>query len=246
MTLFNEQNTQQPQTPQVDEQKDYLSELVGEGRKFSDVSALARGKAESDAFIARLQSEQADLRNELNKRDRLSELADRLEKLGKPQEQAPTRDTPDEEHKPEHAAFDPNKLNEMVNSLLNQREQKSQAERNIDTVKKTLTEKYGNSYVEKLKQQADALGVTPEWITKVAEQSPQAFFNLIGINPNTKGPDFKSPVSENRSAFEPANPNRTMAHYEKIRKTNPAEYWLPATQNQMHKDAIAQGEKFFT
>ena len=46
---------------------DALAELVGEGKKFKDIAALAVGKVESDKFIDRLKKEAADLLKSLNR-----------------------------------------------------------------------------------------------------------------------------------------------------------------------------------
>src|SRR4029450_8159059 len=67
----------------VDPNKNYLEELVGEGKKFKTPEDLARGKAESDSFIERLQKELHGLRNELKSRLQLEEVVDRISSASK-------------------------------------------------------------------------------------------------------------------------------------------------------------------
>src|SRR5688500_13285080 len=62
----------------VDEDKDGEAELVGEGKKFKDHKSLAKGKAESDAFISHLQKELAEMREELNKRITFEDLMTKI------------------------------------------------------------------------------------------------------------------------------------------------------------------------
>ena len=68
-----------------DSTKDYLKELVGEGKKFKTVEDLAKGKAESDAFISSVTRENKELRDsykkaieEVNSRTRLEDLVTKL------------------------------------------------------------------------------------------------------------------------------------------------------------------------
>lgn len=241
MSLFDNN----PQTPVVDENTDFLAALVGEGKKFKDVSDLAKGKAEADAYIERLKQENAGVREELTKRDRLQELIDRLEPKSQPPQQQQEHNQKPNAENPE--AFDPSKLNEIVEKMLSERDKRSAAEKNIDSVKQTLSQKLGPQYAEKLAGKARELGVSPEWMTSVAEQSPNAFYNLIGLNqPGQQQQNFTVPQGARQSSFEPANPNRDKKYYDALKARNSAEYWSPTVQNQMHKDALAQGEKFFS
>jgi len=245
LTLFNQDSQVQTQDT-VDEQTDYLAQLVGDDKKFKDIPSLARGKAEADAFIARLQREQQELREELARRDRMGELIDRLENQNKPNQEQRQQDTPNGTDTDRQ--LDPAKLNEIVEDLITQREKRNSASQNITAVKKTLAEKLGPQYSEKLKQKASELGVSTDWMNSVAEQSPTAFYNLIGLNQSApqRQDVFTPPQGQGRSSFEPSNVERNNTFYENIKKADPKKYWSPATQNQLHKDAIRLGEKFFS
>lgn len=240
MSLFDNN----PQTPVVDENTDFLAALVGEGKKFKDVSDLAKGKAEADAYIERLKAENAGVREELTKRDRLQELIDRLEPKSQPPQQQQEHNQKPNAENPE--AFDPSKLNEIVEKMLSERDKRSAAEKNIEAVMLALSQKLGPQYREKLVAKSRELGVSPEWMTSVAEQSPNAFYNLIGLNAPQSREGFTPPAGGRQSSFEPANPNRDKKYYDALKARNSAEYWSPTVQNQMHKDALAQGEKFFS
>jgi len=52
---------EEPTSPSV------LGDLVGEGRKFNDVEALAKGKLEADRFIEQMKQENASLKADLEK-----------------------------------------------------------------------------------------------------------------------------------------------------------------------------------
>src|SRR5882762_1576622 len=72
---------------QLDSNKAYLEQLVGEGKKFKTAEDLARGKAESDSFIeimkARMDELRADhlrLREDHQASAQLKDLIDSLQK----------------------------------------------------------------------------------------------------------------------------------------------------------------------
>ena len=74
------------QTPQIDPNKDYLAELVGEGKKFKTDKDLARGKYEADLYVKTLERQLDELRNDHLKlredytaRAKLEELLGQLE-----------------------------------------------------------------------------------------------------------------------------------------------------------------------
>jgi hypothetical protein len=77
----------------VDENVDYVTELVGEGKKFKDISGLARGKAEADLTIEVLKKKLDDLNKELTTRASLETFLDQM-KAEKGAKDEPHQDTP--------------------------------------------------------------------------------------------------------------------------------------------------------
>src|SRR2546426_10450626 len=88
-------NTDLP--PEVDPNKDYLAELVGDGKKFKTSQDLARGKFEADQYIEVLKRRQDEMRadylkisEESKTRATLDDLVKRLEN------RSASNDEPDE------------------------------------------------------------------------------------------------------------------------------------------------------
>lgn len=232
----------------VDPNKDYMSELVGEGKKFKTPEELARGKWEADQFIERLKQEQSALRKELESRKRLEEVADLLsqQKNQSTEGQPPARDDGTKQ------TLTPETLEQMLEERLTKREQQQRREQNINTVKQKLAEKFGNNYVAKLEQEANNLGVTKEYLTNLAAESPNAFLRLVGYDalPKQQQQDtnlFSPPTtSVNTTGFAPnVTGERTQTYYEKLKQNDPKSYWSPKVQNEMHRDAQRLGAKFF-
>lgn len=237
----------EPETPQIDPTKDYHSELVGEGKKFQDVNALARGKVEADAFITRLQNELAGLRQELNTRIRLEEVVTQLQSPKPPVTPSNVDDTHLREPNREPQGLSAEALEELLNKALNERETKSAKKTNAEYVMQELSNSFGPSYVSVLKAKTAELGLTTEQVNAMAAEAPKALLALVGASgtraPSTTPTPPRSTVS---TTFTPQVTERNMAYWEAVRKSDPSRYWHKDTQNQIHKDALALGERFFT
>lgn len=240
--LFTDQNTNV-----VDPNKNYLEELVGEGKKFKSVEDLARAKAEADAFIERLKTETNGLRDELKTRTTLDEVLDRLNKSQDTNSNASNQNNQNGENG-SGTALKPEDLARMIDERVSQREQARRAQENLAEVAQKLTEAYGSNFATKLKQEADALGLSQDYVNNLAATAPKALFRLLGVD--SKPPQnnlFTPPTNQVRSpGSSQTSGDRTKAYYDDLKKRDPAQYWNPSTQNQMHKDALRLGESFFT
>lgn len=247
MTTLFEQNSSSTPDP-VDENKDYLTELVGEGKKFKTPQELARGKAEADAFIDRMKAEMQELRNELNAKLKLEELVNKLENP-QTQQKEPLNSNDGQQTREQEVpkGLSPTELEAFLESKLNEREANRIQQTNIDEVKKTLYQSFGNDYVRKLNDKAEELGVSKAFLDNLAKTQPKALYKLLDLaeGQTIKG-DVKAPLSSVRvETFKPNVLERTKTYYDELKRTDKSRYWSPAIQNQMHNDAIRLGERFF-
>lgn len=242
--LFNPDTGDHGTDPSNDETTDHFSELVGEGKKFKDVQSLARGKAESDRFISKLQSELEELRTELKGRMRLEEV---LNKLSTPPSNSAAPQQDEEEEEPS-SQTKPQDISKLIEQKLQEERKKLEFAENVKKVKTKLMEVYGSSYPSRLKEIARELEVSEDSLTRLAGENPKMFFRTTGIDTtSTKKDDVFTPPPQGRTTGSSFNTGeRTKAFYDKLKKENPSEYWTPKIQSQMHKDAIRLGEKFFT
>lgn len=224
--LFQDPNLDMPT---IDESKKYFEELVGEGKKFSDPEALARGKFEADIFVERLKQENAGIRNELNSRVKMEEFLDKLNSFQKPQ-------SPDAgQQPPDQAKVEAGLKPEDVLRLLDQREQLSKATQNVNKVQVHLQETLGPNYATKLKQVADSLGLSKEHINNLAATSPEALYKVLGLEAGKKQDLFQAPPrSQMTPGFQPKGTGKDWDYFEAMRKKESAKYWSASVQNEMH------------
>lgn len=241
MTLFTE-----PETPGIDQTKNYLQDLVGEGKKFKDSEALAKGKLESDQFIERLKAEQAELRKELDTRIKYEEFLAKLETAEKPSG-TPGIQTPSEPVVPPVVNTNTEEdLSTKVDAIVAKREALQKQAANLDQVKQELIKKFGPNYAQTIAGQAKVLGLSQKELDGMAAQSPKAFLKLFGAE-DKKIETFNPPKTQvNAQTFTPASgEQKTMKYYRELKAKDPRAFFDPTIANEMHDQAKRLGEAFF-
>lgn len=232
---------------QADPDKDYLSDLVGDGKKFSDTKALARGKYEADMYVETLKRQLDNMREDYLKvreenmtRAKLEELLDRA--AAPKQNQNDSTPVVKDEPKP----FDPKMIEDLVSSKLSERETQKLQEQNFNTSMAKIKERYGENYRGILTKQIEELGLDINFVNDLARKHPTVLLKTLGLDANRQSDDFGAPRSNTRNDnFSPSVKKRNWAFYEKMRIENPKLYTDPKTNVQIHNDAIAQGEAFY-
>lgn len=238
----------------IDPAKNYLEELVGPGKKFASVEELAKGKAESDLHIARVEREKKEIKKDLdrlwdenNTRARLEEVLDRLSKTnmsasndGELLVDANATSTP---------AINPEQIEEIVASKLADVMSRQEKVKNLQSVKDKLQERFGSNYRNVLKDQANKLGLTDEHVANLAQTSPAALFSMLKLDEAPQNVQQYTPPRNVRSFAPNVNAGKkTMSYYNDLRETNPKMYWDPRTQMERHnaaQEAVKKGDNSF-
>lgn len=248
--LFENEGSREPI---VDPSKNWLEEYVGEGKKFKDAEDLAKGKAHSDAFIYRLQKEQEELRKELNARIKLEEFMDRMnsQNTSGANQSTQTDGTGSQTNGTASSATSPDEIEALIEQRLAQREAEAKARENIEAARSKLQEVFGENYQAELESRTKSLGLTKEFVSNLAKTQPKALFALLGVEGQTqqrRDDLFATPRgSVNTSGLNQSSSNeKNWAHYEKLRKQNPAAYFTTQVQNEIHKQAAKLGERFYS
>lgn len=230
---------------ELDTSKNYLEELVGDGKKFATVEDLARGKAEADRFIDQLKTEMAGLRDDLKTRMSVEAA---LNKLSTEAANTPASPKADDGVNNETAKMSPEDIEAFVAKKIKETREVDAQRANLAMVTTKLREVFGSNHVQHLRTVASELGLSEEALESMAKTSPQAFLRLVGADGSKPRIHAAPPASGvNSGSFTPSGgTDRNLAYYEALRKSNPTEYWSPRVQNEMHKNALALGEKFFT
>lgn len=237
-------------TPQVDPNKDYLAELVGEGKKFKTVQDLARGKFQADIHIDLLEKTKDQLRADYLK---LSEdaqaqatLKDLVTQLKAPIQQPASSITPQANVDNQRPSIDPKELESLVDSRLNERELSRKQSDNFKLVQDRLKERFGSNYQTVLKQQIDELQLPSDYVNDLARRSPEAFFRTMGLTEQPRN-DFQAPARSSVRSDNYASQggqDETWSYWQKLKETNPKLYLDPKTVVRMEKAYERLGKKF--
>lgn len=234
----------------IDPDKDYLEELVGEGKKFSDTKSLALAKMKSDEFIEQLKLEQAGLRKELNTRVKMEEFIDKLNSI-QTQVKPPISNEQDAlgaNGEGRNQGLTQEDITKLLDNRLTERERISKASQNVELVKQKLQESLGPNYATKLEQLTNSLGLSKEYLNSIASASPSAFLKLVGVDDKKQEDVFTPPPksqfnSEPRSTYTPGN--RNYKFYENMYNSDPNLYWSAKVQNELTADRKKLGAQFF-
>ena len=207
---------------------------------------VLKAKIEADLHIKALEREKAELREmysstreELLAKAKFEELIDRM---NKPTE-TPVAHTPANEVK--SPSFNQEEIEKLVLSKIQETESKKVQQTNFSKVQSKLAERFGDNSSNVLKEQMNALGLTPEDVNTLAMKSPEAFFRVMGLNEQPKDLFQSPPRSGQRSdSFAPKTVKRDWNYYQELKKTNPMLYLDPKISVQMEKDAQELGASF--
>lgn len=240
--------------PQIDLQKNYLDDLVGDGKKFKDLEALAKGKAFADQTVElqnrrldEMRAEYEKVRKELDTRASVKELFDQMRQHPSKDGQQPSNsETPQAKDNAE--PFDPSKLEDLVDKKVRQIESFKKQNDNANLVRAKLKEQFGTSFQTILKERTEALGLTEEFVNDLAKNHPSVLFRTLGIEGQpTQDNLFQAPPrSQQRSdSFAPtSSQKRTWSYYKNLFKAKPELKFDRQTAIQMQEDAINMGEAF--
>lgn len=224
--------------PTLDENKDYLSELVGDGKKFKDAKELAKGKAFSDAHISTLEQTLASMREELRTRATAEDLINQIN-LRRPVD--PSKNT---EQQMTEQTINENPIKpitpEDVERMFAERDTKRQRESNLNLTSQKLKETFGDTAAGVLGEKARELGLSTDYLKNMAQEAPTAFlalFNKPAASSAAKDIFSAPPQSSFRPAINPQDTGEKWSEFNKVKKENPNEYWSPKFQRKIMEAA---------
>lgn len=200
------QNPDAPAAPGAQPNTDFahlLSSIKNERgeQKYATLQDALIGLKNAQEFIPTLQATQAQKDAEIERlraeAERVAELERTVAALTSQPPQAPTS----------APVLDENKLADLVNRTLTQREQQALAQANIQTVVTTLQQSFGADADKKFYGKGAEMGMSREEMNALAAKSPKAVLTMLGITqaaqPNKPNNPSPTPGTVNTSAFTP-------------------------------------------
>lgn len=236
-----------------------LEILVGDDKKFKDAEALAKGKLESDRFILQLQKENAaarerlkELDEQLKERITLEEFMDEFRNTQNDAANTVTNPQHVSRNDVSHQNQQPD-INKLIDERLMEQRRRELIQANVATSVQEVAKAWGPSYQSKLEARVHELGLSKEFVESVAQSSPKAFLELIGIgrkqetsrsDPNIDVPP-RTDVQTRTVDIRNDNTVRNQVYWNKLRKQDPKAFHSEKMTAQRHRDAQRLGEAFF-
>ena len=248
MSVFDSTTNQSAENNTSNEgNQSYIAKLVAaKGETWKDPEIIAKGKLEADEYISNLERQLEEMKQDFEKTKTQQDYAKTLlETLNqsKPLETSSSQGEPKETTgtQTENTTLDPSKLEELIAQTLDKRTAAQIAADNVRKVDTHLTATYGTEAANAVKTKAQELGLSVDYMRSIAEQSPDAFFSLIGA---PKPAESASPPkgSVNSEAVLKTG-DRTYAYYRELRRSDPSRYYSPSVQQQLMRDAERAAEK---
>lgn len=238
--VFNKEGNQ-PNLPYQDPNNVTLDDLVGEGKKYSDIDALAKAVAHKENHIVNLETTQERIRGEAEKFERLEAMLENLGKTPNEPNSAPESDpTPTAEVTP---TVEPNtSTNESIEELISRKfgEQDAQrtAEENAGKVRQKLIETFGDTESAKsfFDKRLGEINMSAEELDALASKNPAAALTLLAPpEKSTQTPE--RPSTFNRAAVtrvaDPDNPT-TIEDFNALRQKDFKKWMSPAVQRKLN------------
>lgn len=235
MNLLEESGDQ----PEFEADKNYVQELVGEGKKFKSIEDLAKGKITSDSYIKVMERQQDELRKMYLKEREENIARAKIEDLLNQSKELTSNNNPVKEVPPT-----PVDIDSLLDKKLSERERERIAQDNFKTVQSKLKEVLGNNYQESLKEKMQDLDLNLDYVNDLARKSPKALFKTLGIDEAPMKDSFRAPPRSSNTFSPTGEKKRTWAYYQEMKKTDPLRYASRETNIQIQKDYIADPEGF--
>lgn len=190
---FDQSGSEQPQNLQfVDKApEEFMSELVGEGKKYATPEEAVRALAHANHHISNLEGENANFRTQL---DKASTVDDILGKL-KQQSAESGSDTGADDQSNQPPKADDVNVEELVKKLFQDQQSNATAQSNKKLVVDKMAMQFGGKAGQVWDQAEKSLGVDLE---QLCATSPAAALKLLGVSGEVQsgstGDSFQSDV----------------------------------------------------
>jgi hypothetical protein len=236
----------------IDPNKDYTQELVGEGKRYASVQELARAALEKELHIKNVEADNKEMREDLTRRATAEEILAKIQSSNTNTTLSQPVQTGLE------SSSEPLLTKEQLNALIQKQvsdavtgmSAEAEAKKNIDLVKSTLTKTWGDDYTTKLKEKAQELGVSEDWITQTARTTPKVLLSLVqGTQTPQESLFVPTPSGINTAGLLNTSANNLpqeakYSYWKKLRETNPKDYYSIPKTAARHDAAKKYGDAF--
>jgi len=241
-------NNGDDQDPQIDPNLDYLSELVGPGKKYANEKELAKAYFHADKTLAvttrRMDQMRSDYDKEREQNLTRAQLEDVLTRFGRTPLASSELPLANEDTNVKPSTIDPDQIKGLISDEYKALRERERQEANEASVKAKLTERFGPNFNSVLSKHAVDLGLSDVDVNHMARTNPKLFTRTFGLDQPARKDGLETPMRNSQSFLPTSGPDRTWSYYQKLKTDDPKKYYSPKMQNQMLMDYDRLGDKF--
>ncbi len=209
---------------------EYLSQLVGDGKKFKTVEDLAKSKIEADSYIERLKAERDEALAGKATTDKLQEFLTKMEGQNNANSNSSRDNT--------SSVLGEDKVAEIVRNQLTKQESERTYQQNVLAAQEKVVGLYGDKAIDFLKSKSKELGISLKDMEEISAKSPTAFYNIVGLDKSKQADVNVTKGSVNTEAnFNKDLKEGTWDYYNELRKKDKQTWLSPKIQNEIFKKA---------
>lgn len=208
------------------------SSLFVVGEREYDVESARKKIENADEHIRRIEEENAQMREELQKAKTLDDVL-----------KAMNTNTPGTQNQTNSPSTED--VASLVERMLTNSKQEEIATRNLEIADKEIKKIYGEKAKDMFQSKAQELGLGVKTLTELAAKSPTAFLKLFDNRTQDQVASSNKGTQSNLSIPDGEPKQGTYAYYQKMRKDNPSLYSSAKVQQKMMEDADRLGKEAF-
>lgn len=211
--------------------------IVGANSVYPDVASLFEGAKQKEAFIDTLKSEkreQEELIKALQEQVKALQNVNRYKEELNMTEQQPTVIEPTSQLTEE-------KVQELALKTLQQQKEQEMKQNNMEKSMQIISQVFGADAENKLESKCKELGLSKDFVMSVAQSSPKAFLNMMGLEEPTQV-SIDSLIAKGRSASVQQTQTQSDDWYSDLQK-NPNKAINRGYLQNLFKEGLKNPEK---
>jgi hypothetical protein len=231
------------------EQTDWVAKVKElKGENFVDPQVMAKSLIESNQHIDRIEAENVEYKTRVEQQDAQKNWADEV--ISKMNQRQPASGEGASQQtsstsEPTNQGPSEDDVKSLIEQTITERDRKRTAAQNLEEVDSKLNELFGTEAADKVVERAKEMGMTVQRLQSMAEESPNAFFTLMGAQVQKETNSVGVSNSVNSASFNQNSGTHNWAYFQKMRVENPKLYRSSGVQNELLAQRKKLGDDFY-
>lgn len=210
-------------------------DFIGEGKQYADVNTALSSIPHKDSHIARIEQENAEMRDKLAESKKLEDVISAMDSSR--QESAQTQENSQDGN------TSPQDVTDIVRGVLQEERQVETEQGNIQKASDFMVKTYGDKATEVAQAKAQELGMSMAELKGLATRSPAAYQSLFQAQVGNTTETHSSQGDVNTQSHQTQLSGQ--AKYDEIRRADRSKFLSSDVQRAQMREAMENPEQYF-